>query len=129
MPEFTIADIVRRRRDLDEEYAREKQALKARFESKIDTLDKYLQKYLIDNKIKSQATEFGTVLTYKRRNVKMTDLDNLREWCKFNEKPEFIKESVDSTEVLAYLDADAKHLLPDGLKMDSTDVLSIKAPT
>lgn len=129
MAEFTIADIVKRRRDLKEEFDREAKALTDRYKPKIDTLDKYLQKYLIDNKIKSQSTEYGTVLTYQRRNVTMANLDELREWCKLNGKEEFIKESVDSTEVLAYLDADAKHILPDGLKMDSTNVLSIKAPS
>lgn len=126
---YELADIVARRRALNEEYELAKRALKEQFEPKLEVIDKYLQKYLIDNKLKTVATTAGTVLTYKRRNIKMVDLGELERWCTFNTKPEFIKQSVDSTEVLAYLDGDDKRQLPDGLRMDSTDVLSIKAPT
>lgn len=128
MAEFKLVDIVAKRRALDEEFEREKKALTERFKPKIDFLDKYLMKYLVDNQQKTVATEAGTVMTYKRRSVKMTDYEALVSWADFNKREEFIKHTVDSTEVLAYLDSDAKHLLPDGLVMDSTDVLSIKAP-
>jgi len=129
MPEYTVADIVARRRKLAEEFAVEQRKLKERFQPKLDTLDNWLLSHLLKTKQKSISTDAGTVMTYMRRNVKMTDLEALRTWCEFNELPEFIKESVDSTEVLAYLDADKAHLLPDGLKMDSTEVLAIRAPS
>lgn len=125
---FQLADIVKRRRDLKEDFEREQKELAARYVPKIETLDAYLLKYLIDNKQKTVATDYGTVLTYKRRNIKMTDLEALQTWATFNKREEFVKSNVDSTEVLAYLDSDDKHQLPDGLKMDSTDVLSVKAP-
>lgn len=129
MAEFKLVDIVARRRDLKAQYEAEQKALAARFAPKIETLDAYLLKYLIDNKQKTVATEAGTVMTYKRRSIKMTDLEALEAWAAFNKREEFVKRNVDSTEVLAYLDSSEAHLLPDGLKMDSSDVLSVKAPT
>lgn len=128
MAEFKLVDVVARRRALTEEFEREKKALTARFQPKLDAIEAYLLKYLIDNKQKTVATEAGTVMTYKRRNVKVTNFENFESWCELADKPEFIKQSVDSTEVLAYIDANKEHLLPDGLGIDSTDILSVKAP-
>lgn len=125
----TIGEIVRRRRELDAEFSAKMSELKSIYAPKLDVIDRYLQKYLVDNQQKTVATEFGTVMTYKRRNVKMTNLEELQAWCEANEKPEFVESSVDSTEVLAYLDRAKSNQLPDGLKLDSTDVLSIKAPS
>lgn len=124
-----IAEIVRRRREMDTEFSVKLAELKALYAPKLEVIDRYLQKYLIDNKQKTIATEFGTVMTYKRRNLKMTNLEELQAWCDANEKPEFIEPKVNSTEVLAYLDRAKGNLLPDGLKLDTTDVLSIKAPS
>jgi hypothetical protein len=125
---FELVDIVRRKRALEEDLAVEMKALKARFEPKIEVLEKYLMAYLIDNKLKTVATEAGTVMTYKRRKIKLNNFAELEAWAEFNNRPEFIKHDVDSTEVLAYLDAVDGRLLPDGLVMDSTNVLSVKAP-
>lgn len=123
-----LVDVVARRRALDAQYAAEKKALDERFKPKLDVIDKWLNKYLVDNNLKTVSTDAGTVMTYSRRNIKMTDYDALKQWAEFNSKEEFIKHGVDSTEVLAYLDASDKNLLPDGLVMDSTNVLAIKAP-
>lgn len=128
MTDYKLVDIVQRRRDLKAEFEREVAALKKRFEPKIEVLDAYLMKYLLDNRQKTVATEAGTVMTYQRRNVKLTDYEALKTWAEFNQREEFIKHTVDSTEVLAYLDADDKRILPDGVGMDTTDILSVKAP-
>jgi hypothetical protein len=126
--DFPLVDVVARRRKLAEEFAAEQAALKTRFQPKLDALDAYLLKYLLDNKQKTVATDAGTVMTYKRRNPKVTNFENFEAWCEVNDKEEFIKHSLDSTELLAYLDAQEGRLLPDGVGMDSTDILSIKAP-
>jgi hypothetical protein len=125
---FTLQDIVARKRALESAHAQAKAKLDAEYKPKIEILDNWLMKYLVDNKLKTVATEAGTVMTYARRKAKMFDFEAFSTWCEFNEHAEFIKHDVDSTEVLAYLDASAKNLLPDGLKLDSTDVLAVRAP-
>jgi hypothetical protein len=126
--EFKLVDVVARRRALDAEFKAEKAALDARFKPKIEAIDAYLMKYLLDNQQKTVSTEAGTVMTYKRRNIKVADFENFEAWATHNDKSEFIKHDVDSTEVLAYLDGAAGRLLPDGLSIDTTDILSVKAP-
>jgi hypothetical protein len=128
MTDFKLVDVVKRRRELEAEFKAEKAALTARYQPKLDAIDAYLMKYLLDNQQKTVATEAGTVMTYKRRNIKVADFENFEAWATHNDKSEFIKHSVDSTEVLAYLDGAAGRLLPDGLSMDSTDVRAVKAP-
>lgn len=125
---ITLADVVKRRRELAETLELELKQVKDKYTDKLKTIDAWLLKYLVDNKTKTQATEFGTVMTYKRRGIKVADFNNFKSWAELNDKEEFIKHDVDSTEVLAYLDASAAHQLPDGLRMDTTDVLSVKAP-
>lgn len=123
-----IGDVIKRLREIEDEFKVKLAALKAEYGPKIDVIERYLQKYLIDSKQNTVATDFGTVTTYERRNVKMTNLEELEAWCEANEKPEFMVTSVDSTEVLAYLDRQKGNQLPDGLKLDRTRVLSVKGP-
>lgn len=115
-----VANVIKRYREIKAE----RDALTKGYNDRLTIIEDALRKHMAETNQTSAKYDTGVLSFYERRNVKCTDLGTVKA-----AHPEFIKESIDSTEVLAWMDDNKDQRLPDGISLDITKVLSVKGPS
>lgn len=106
----------------------EAKASDAVYKKRLATIEDWLRIRLADSGSDTLKTSEGLVMQYERRSVKLTDISAFKAWCEANQV-DGLKESIDSTEMLAWIDEHKKDegfAMPPGIETDATKVLAVK---
>lgn len=113
--------------ELIETYIRKRDELSAltkQYRAELDALEDQMRLKLHELGARSLKTEMGTVFTSQRRTLSLNDADTFLSWAAAND-PTLIKKTLDTTEALAFLEANDG--LPPGVGMSVTEVLSVRS--
>jgi hypothetical protein len=116
-----LKDVLKRYREIKTEA----KATATAYSKRLVVIEDYLRIKLAESGSDTLKTSEGLVMQYERRTVKLTDISAFKAWCVANEV-DGLKESVDSSEMLAWLDMHKAEAPPPGLEFDRTKVLAVK---